>query len=271
MNFQQFAEMHGLIIRNLVVNGKWQRVPTTDHPHKRNGAYAFNGERGAVQNWAYDTEPHFYKENASNVDYSKIRAIEKKVAEDKTQLNEKAAKKAAFMLKNSTVDNHDYLIRKGFPEMKGYVFEGNLLIPMRIKNALVGLQSISLDGEKKFIYGQVTNLATNVIGNRGVNVLCEGYATGLSVHKAIMLTGIDSKVHVCFSAGNMIKVAKTLQQGICIADNDKSLTGLKAVEQIGWDYWISNTQGNDFNDETKEKSYFKLSQELKKIMINLIK
>lgn len=267
MNFQQFAEMHGLIIRDLVINGKWQRVPTKDHPHKKNGAYAFDGARGAVQNWAYDTEPHFYKENASNVDYAKTKAIQKKVEEDKTELNEKAARKAAFMLKNSSIDNHPYFVNKGFEDIRGYVYEGNLLIPMRINNRLVGLQTISPDGDKKFIYGQVTSMATHSIGNRGLNVVCEGYATALSVHKALMMTSIDCKVHVCFSAGNMLKVSKTLKAGLCIADNDESLTGQRIAEQIGWSYWISETTGNDFNDETKVKSYFKLSQELKKILM----
>jgi len=270
MNFTQFAESHGLIIRHLVANGKWQRVPTADHPHKKNGAYAYDGERGAVQNWAYDTEPSFYRENAANVDYAKTKAIAKKVVEDKAQLNLAAAKKAGFMLHNATLDNHDYLIRKGFEDMKGYVYENKLLVPMRINNALVGLQTIDINGDKKFIYGQQTSMATHTIGNKGINILCEGYATGLSVFKAVRMCAIDCEVHICFSAGNMLKVSKTLKQGLTIADNDKSLTGLKVAEQIGWDYWISKTEGNDFNDESKSKSYFKLSQELKKMLIKLL-
>ena len=40
MNFEQFAEMHGLIIRRLMLD-KWVRVPTLDHPKKMNGAYIF--------------------------------------------------------------------------------------------------------------------------------------------------------------------------------------------------------------------------------------
>jgi len=267
MSFQQFAESHGLIIRSIVSNGKWQRVPTTDHPHKTNGAYVFNGERGAVQNWAFDTEPHLYRENAPNIDYVQARAIQKKVYEDKAKLNEAAARKAAFYLKNAIVDKHAYLDAKGFDDLKGYVYEGKLLIPMRLESKLVGLQMIDVDSNKKFLYGQVTSMATFTIGNRGIDVVCEGWATGQSVFKALRMAGIDCKVHVCFSAGNMLKIAKTLSNGLTIADNDASLTGQKTAEQIGWRYWISDTVGNDFNDEAKLKSYFKLSQELKKLLI----
>ena len=51
MNFQMFAEQHGLIINHLVMN-RWVRCPTMDHPTKRNGAYIFTGDSGAIQNWA---------------------------------------------------------------------------------------------------------------------------------------------------------------------------------------------------------------------------
>ena len=43
MRFEDFAAAHGLIIRH-VEYGAWRRVPTTDHPMKRNGAYRHLGE-----------------------------------------------------------------------------------------------------------------------------------------------------------------------------------------------------------------------------------
>ena len=51
MNFESFAEQHGLIIDSLIQD-RWVRVPTTDHPHKKNGSYIWDGYTGAVQNWA---------------------------------------------------------------------------------------------------------------------------------------------------------------------------------------------------------------------------
>jgi hypothetical protein len=51
MTFLDFAAEHGLLIDNLV-EGRWARVKTTDHPKKRNGAYKFLGDVGFVQNHA---------------------------------------------------------------------------------------------------------------------------------------------------------------------------------------------------------------------------
>ena len=51
MTFQSFAEQHGLIIDHLVYD-KWTRVPTLDHPKKKNGSYIYDGKSGAVLNWA---------------------------------------------------------------------------------------------------------------------------------------------------------------------------------------------------------------------------
>ena len=60
MNFERFAELHGLIISSLIMD-RWVRVPTTDHPHSRNGAYIFHGDTGCVQNWAIHEKPVSWK------------------------------------------------------------------------------------------------------------------------------------------------------------------------------------------------------------------
>ena len=52
MDFLQHATAYGLNIRHLISDGKWHRVPTTDKPRKRNGAYLFDGSKGVVRNWA---------------------------------------------------------------------------------------------------------------------------------------------------------------------------------------------------------------------------
>ena len=63
MNFERFAEMHGLIIQSLTFD-KWTRVPTISHPHKKNGAYIYDGKTGAVQNWAVHEKPVSWKGDA---------------------------------------------------------------------------------------------------------------------------------------------------------------------------------------------------------------
>jgi hypothetical protein len=49
VNFSAFASAHGLRIRQVLDDGRWHRVPTDDKPRKRNGAYVFDGQSGAVQ------------------------------------------------------------------------------------------------------------------------------------------------------------------------------------------------------------------------------
>lgn len=265
----ELARHHGLDVLNLIEDGRWHRVATLDKPHSTNGAYCIKNGCITVQNWALDESAVFYKENATAVDYAKNRAVNKQVYEDKLILNKKAAKKAGWILSNSELAKHDYLIKKGFSDLKGLVHDTKLVIPIRVQGNLVGLQLIDNLGDKKFLYGQVCKGATYVLGQGKLNVLCEGYATGLSAHQALMLAAIPCKVFVCFSANNMIEIAKTLKKGLVIADNDSSNTGLKAAVKIGWPYWISDKVGYDFNDETASKSYFKLSQELKKLLLEI--
>lgn len=265
----ELAHHHGLIVEHLINNSRWHRVATTDKPHSTNGAYCVKNGCITVQNWATDTEAHFYKENATASDNVANMAINKQVYDDKVALNQKAVKKAGWILSNTELMEHAYLVKKGFADMKGLVHGHKLVIPMRVQGNLVGVQMIDAQGDKRFLYGQGCKSAVHILGQGKFNVLVEGYASGLSVQQALLLAGISSKVWVCFSANNMIEIAKTLKNGIVIADNDASLTGQLAAEKIGWPYWISKTTGYDFNDESAYKSYFKLSQELKKIIMNI--
>ena len=41
LDFESFAEQHGLIIDHLV-HDRWARVPTTDKPHSKNGSYIWD-------------------------------------------------------------------------------------------------------------------------------------------------------------------------------------------------------------------------------------
>lgn len=244
MDFYRFAETHGLIIRDLVMD-RWVRVPTTDHPTKRNGAYIYNGNSGAVQNWALHEKPITWKDkNAKHDPQLQIRV--KKSVEDQTIRQDKAAKKAAWILNNAAKSNHPYLVNKGFPEEKGYVWEGKLVIPMRIDGRLVGCQLIDADGKKKFLYGQKTKGASACFDNKGVHILCEGYATALSIRRTLKKSMTRYCIHVCFSAGNLIEVAKSFPDCIVVADNDP--VGVRAAKKTGRPFWVSPNIREDFND-----------------------
>jgi putative DNA primase/helicase len=170
------------------------------------------------------------------------------------------------MLNGSGFSTHPYLTAKGFADEQGNVLwvEGKpvLLIPMRVAGSLVGVQQIDADGGKKFLYGQRTSGATFTFDNKGVNVVCEGYATALSIRAAMKQMKQRYTLHVCFSAGNMIKVASGLERGIVIADNDASGTGQEAAQKIDWPTWMSDRTGEDANDFHMRVGMFAFTQSL---------
>jgi putative DNA primase/helicase len=246
MSFQSFAEQHGLIINDLE-QGRWIRVPTIDHPHKKNGCYIFEGTKGAVQNWAVHEKPVTWFSGAKawvpDAEYKAKREQAKKEKEDKQQT---AAKKAAWILNNSVQDTHPYLAKKGFPDAKWNVWNDLLVIPMRLGNTLAGCQIIDKTGNKKFLSGQRTKGVHCGFDNKGVDILAEGFATAMSIRRSLKAAKTRYKLWVCFSAANIIEVSKGLKSGVVVADHD--LAGITAAKKTGLKVWLSDTEGEDFND-----------------------
>jgi len=79
MQFDAFCRAHGLIVDSLI-SGRWVRVPTVDHPRKKNGAYKFLGDIGWAQNHATNVDVSTWRPDA---DAPKIdtQAIANKAAE----------------------------------------------------------------------------------------------------------------------------------------------------------------------------------------------
>jgi putative DNA primase/helicase len=246
MDFIDFARSHGIIINDLPPIGQWKRYPTEDHPRKKNGAVKYLGTHGFVQNHATSTVVSLWKPDSVNqpVDMRAIIIGQAKAERERTKLASEAVSKAVRMLNDSGYSSHEYLKAKGFPDEQGSVLNIEnkpvLLIPMRTGKSLVGVQQIWPDGTKKFLYGQRTSGATFTFDNKGLNIVCEGYATALSVRAAMKQLKRRYTIHVCFSAANMVKVAAGLEPGLVIADHDESGTGQAAAAEIGWPVWMSD-------------------------------
>lgn len=275
MRFIEFAAAHGLDIHRLE-QGKIARCATIDHPSKRNGAYLFDGEWGWVQSWETMLEPEYWKDE-SIIQPERIAALRLRMeasrqqhAQDRAKDALAASKRAQTIISSAKPEQHAYLDSKGWSDtgLVWYPSEGiNLLvIPMRIGGVLAGCQLIDRDGTKKFLKGQRTNGAEYVFGVRGVDVWCEGYATARSISECLSLAGLPARVHACFSAGNLQRMAKT---GLVIADNDASQTGEKSAQATGLPYWMPEQVGTDFNDLHIESGTFaagmKLRQWLQKV------
>lgn len=268
-DFIAFARAHGIIIDHLPQIGVWRRYPTHDHPHKRNGAIKFMGDVAFIQNWATSTEVEVWKaEGVSQADVNRYRRDMQEAERKRRQQQADAAKKAGWILHQCQIAKHPYLEAKGFPDEQGNVWNSEdglvLVIPMRVGQQLVGCQLIREDGTKKFLFGQRTSEASFCFDNKGPNILCEGYATALSIRAALKAMKRRYTLHVCFSAGNMQKVAATLPDGFVVADNDASKTGEEAAKKIGWSYWMPPNVGDDFNDYQRKVGLFKCSQALVK-------
>ena len=162
-----------------------------------------------------------------------------------------AAKQAQQMIQAATLDHHGYLTGKGFPEAKGLVLDGQLLIPMRDERtgALLSLQTIQPDGRKRFLAGGRAKGAVHRLGRSQRRWYCEGYATGLSIAAALRtyLYRRDQVV-VCFSAGNLAYVASE-ESGYVVADHDASGAGETYARKTGLLYWLPPELGdaNDFH------------------------
>ena len=243
MRFEDFARFHGLLIKDLILD-RWVRVGTEDHPKKQNGAYIFDGREGAIINFAVHDRHIRFKSEEPFIPDPNAQAKRLAAKKEHELRQKKAAGKAAFIMKSAVKDQHPYLIRKGFHD-RGLVWNGLLVLPMRVGQHLVGCQMIQEDGTKRFLSGQQTKGASLVIDAKGRNILCEGFATGMSARRAMKHLKERYTIHVCFSAGNMLEIAKNVRDPLVIADNDAM--GVATAKKIASRYWVGEA-GEDFND-----------------------
>ena len=162
------------------------------------------------------------------------------------------------------ITTHPYLSAKDV-QAHGVRAEGEaLLIPMRdTSGTLHSLQVIDPEGGKRFHYGGKVKSCHHIIGKPDqVLIVCEGYATGASIHEA---TG--HAVAVGFNAGNLQPVAEALHQKypelqLILAADDDWLTqsnpgmtsAIKAAKAVGG--WVATPKfgsqraekDTDFND-----------------------
>lgn len=273
-SFFDFCSERGLILEHLS-SRRWARTKTVDHPRKRNGAYYYDGDFGHVQNWATmdKTETWFADKESKGVDPDMVRRMEEsRVAHDRRREEDaiRAEQKAAEMIAAATVYEHPYLADKGLPRVKGLVLDQTrfvidqsrlvvhhtaqtLLVPMRtLAGRLVGLQTIEMEAgewKKKMLFGTRAKGAVHRLGRGSKSILCEGYATGLSIDAALRMSPGGESVVVCFSAGNLVHVAGQMPPGTTVfADNDLSRAGQEAAEKSGCPWMMSDQIGEDAND-----------------------
>ncbi|ULR87199.1 toprim domain-containing protein [Comamonas sp. B21-038] len=296
-DFITFARAHGVDINptKFCARDKVQRCGTVDKPKSSNGAYFWDGERGWVFNWSAEARVQWYSDSNAKpwTEEEKAAWRQRKNAAQASQEQNyaKASIRAQELMKATKPDQHAYLHRKGFPEAKGLIAEdGALLVPMRDFQTgnVSGVQTIRwLEDERKFEKkmqpGMRAKGAVFRIGTGRESILCEGYATGLSIASAARSVGLSAAVIVCFSAHNLEHVARLMKgRAFVFADHDETTKperekrdrgepfeargpGELAAVHTGLPYCMSPVLGEDANDLHLRAGLFAVAQLLMEV------
>ena len=197
-----------------------ERCPVgDDRPGERSGWYVFFGDgmpAGAFGNWRTGQSWTWCAREQGRLSPSEREALARKM--EAVRLRREAARRelAATAAERARADwaraeacaGHPYLERKGVLAYGIRVLEGRLLVPVcGVDGEIRSMQTITATGEKRFFSGGEKKGCFFRIAGRGRVAVCEGYATGASVHEATGWT-----VLVAFDAGNLLPVARAWQQ-----------------------------------------------------------
>jgi putative DNA primase/helicase len=164
---------------------------------------------------------------------AKMKRIRRRWEEEQRRVHAACRERSGELWEQASpaYDHHPYLKEKQVKPYDLKWYRGALLVPVRdLDGNLHGLQKIwrAGDGGKSFELGTAVTAHFHVIGSAGGDtiLICEGYATGASLHEA---TGLP--VVVAFDAANLKPVAEVLRVKfpnshlVIAADNDRGTDG----------------------------------------------
>lgn len=220
--------------------------------------------QGMTQTWCSKADTAMTQEERAAY-RQRMQQIQAQREAEQAQRHESARDRAARMWSESSpVADHPYLTAKSV-QGHGLRQTGDmLLVPLRdVTGTLHSLQTIDASGNKRFLSGGKVQGCYHSIGKLdGCIVVCEGFATGASIHAA---TG--QAVACAMNAGNLQAVAMALHtkypslQIVIAADDDHATAGnpgmtaaRQAALSVGGDVAIPLFDANrpakatDFND-----------------------
>lgn len=267
---------------------RFRRIPqATDRGSKRSIAYWLKLEYDFAYGYAKDfktgAESRFNSarndSSMTRADIARIKSLLKirKAQEDSLEKERhlKIAARAAILRQQCAVEGTTpYLDRKGIPLSSGLILgKGTsgekLFIPIyefsaKNKNnlELISWQTIGPDGTKRFPFGGKKKGCFHIIGQINPTkpiVICEGWATGVSLNIHLGQSGYTDGIIVAFDAYNMVSVAKNIRKVyknteiIIAADNDESGVGQKEAAKCqksvtDCSVVVCPEVGKDFND-----------------------
>jgi len=276
--FSEVLRVAGFLPGEIIADGVLRRCPTSEKPKRKNGWFAlYDGERafGVYGDWQTGLNEK-WTGNGKALDAAEFRKVSAQIERDRKNWKKEEAvrQKDAAKRARSTLDSlpeadesNPYLIRKGVKTCPRLKADGDkLIVPVMVNGKPVSHQTIKPDGSKKFLFGgKVKGGYFPIKGNDTKPLyICEGVATGLSIHEATGATALCA-----FSKGSLLAVAQMARKEypkrkiIIAADNDQETEaktgenpGIKAAHEAAKaiNARVVYPEGNgDFNDLHKSK------------------
>jgi len=152
--------------------------------------------------------------------------------EEEKDAHEMAAQRASLIWEDASEEGASpYLLRKKVQSYGLRFYKNSIVVPMVKEGRLTSLQSIAANGFKKYLPGGDIKGAMHIIKGSSRVALCEGYATGASIHEA---TGWS--VAICFTANGLVSCAPYFKKKdvVICSDNDLA-TKEKMGKNVGLD------------------------------------
>lgn len=224
----------------LIIDGEIHRFSSNGKPNDDAGWYSINDEyipvgafgcwrSGVLEKWRADIGRDLSPDEHLHVRERAESQRLKREAEKESRYKDAKIRADDIWSNAQNASDHEYLIRKKI-KANGVRSQGSdLIVPVRQGKQITSLQFITHAGEKRFLAGgQVQGSYFSIGDLEGAAALCicEGFATGASIHEA---TGLP--VAVAFNAGNLLAVSETLRLAfpnlpiILCADDDYATDG----------------------------------------------
>lgn len=229
----------------IVFDGRLHRFDVEgDRRGRRNGGFVLHGgpvpggsfwswKTGVNQTWRAAGAEEALTPEQRRLERARVEAAKARRSAERERLRAQAQERAAALWARArpSVDAaHPYLAKKRVPAIGLRQLGELLVVPVADAGGVLrSLQFISAEGDKKFLAGGEvegrSHLLRDPAGARAL-LLCEGYATGASLHQA---TGLP--VAVCFNRVNLLPAAKEMRRRfpgtplILAADDDRDTPG----------------------------------------------
>lgn len=275
--FREAASAAGVSIPGeIVADSKIHRFPTSDNGD-RDGYYLLFTDGppfcGIFGCWRQDIRIQWRSGNGKMPEGRELSDLRKRWREAEIQKNKeesarhlRMSEKAVTLLKRlKDATAHPYLDKKGVqPYGLKINDDGDLVVPLKDSNEIIwSYQTIDAKGDKLFMPGGKIRGCYHQIGTLdGPLVVCEGYATGASIHQACGWTVICA-----MNCGNLLECCRSLKRKfpgrllIVAADDDRNTNGnpgltkgIEAANATGAKFcspdFPDSYEGNgtDFND-----------------------